>query len=75
MRRAIRGVGARLLLLPKYSPDLNPIEQALPSSSTGSERRRAETVDTVCSAIGEILDGLTATECNNYFENTGYCST
>ncbi|BAB52687.1 transposase [Mesorhizobium japonicum MAFF 303099] len=42
MRRAIRGVGARLLLLPKYSPDLNPIEQALPSSSTGSERRRAE---------------------------------
>ncbi len=26
-RRAIRQVGARLILLPKYSPDLNPIEQ------------------------------------------------
>ena len=27
VRRAIRAVGARLILLPKYSPDLNPIEQ------------------------------------------------
>jgi len=27
VRRAIRAAGARLLFLPKYSPDLNPIEQ------------------------------------------------
>jgi len=27
VRQAIRGVGARLVFLPKYSPDLNPIEQ------------------------------------------------
>jgi transposase len=27
VRRAIRAVGARLFYLPKYSPDLNPIEQ------------------------------------------------
>ena len=27
MRRAIRETGARLFYLPKYSPDLNPIEQ------------------------------------------------
>jgi transposase len=27
VRRAIRAAGARLFYLPKYSPDLNPIEQ------------------------------------------------
>ena len=27
VRRAIRASGARLLFLPPYSPDLNPIEQ------------------------------------------------
>ena len=27
IRRAIRSVGAKLFFLPKYSPDLNPIEQ------------------------------------------------
>ena len=27
VRRAIRKAGAKLLFLPKYSPDLNPIEQ------------------------------------------------
>ena len=29
VRKAIRDVGARLVFLPKYSPDLNPIEQGL----------------------------------------------
>ena len=33
-RDAIRNAGAHLLFLPPYSPDLNPIEQLLPSSST-----------------------------------------
>ncbi len=27
VRRIIRAVGAKLIFLPKYSPDLNPIEQ------------------------------------------------
>jgi hypothetical protein len=32
VRRAIRSAGAKLFFLPPYSPDLNPTEQALPSS-------------------------------------------
>jgi transposase len=42
VRRAIRAAGARLLFLPKYSPDLNPIEQLSQSSSTGSDGPPAE---------------------------------
>jgi hypothetical protein len=42
VRRAIRAAGARLFYLPKYSPDLNPIEQFLPSSNTGCAKPRSE---------------------------------
>jgi transposase len=38
VRQAIRTVGARLLFLPKDSPDLNPIEQVLPNSKPCCER-------------------------------------
>ena len=34
VRRAIRDVGARLVFLPKYSPDLNPIEQVFAKFKT-----------------------------------------
>src|ERR1700732_3231180 len=34
VRKAIRDVGARLVFLPKYSPDLNPIEQVFAQSKT-----------------------------------------
>ena len=40
VRQAIRTAGAHRLFLPPYSPDLNPIEQPLPSSSTGCARPR-----------------------------------
>jgi transposase len=38
VRRLIRSVGAKLFFLPKYSPDLNPIEQVFAKSSTCSAR-------------------------------------
>lgn len=34
LRQFVRSVDPKLFLLPKYSADLNPIEQSLPSSST-----------------------------------------
>ena len=34
VREAIRDVGARLVFLPKYSPDLNPIEQVFAKFKT-----------------------------------------
>jgi transposase len=34
VRKAIRDVGARLVFLPKYSPDLNPIEQVFAKLKT-----------------------------------------
>jgi putative transposase len=42
VRQAIRAVGARLVFLPKYSPDLNPIERSSPNSRLCCERPKPE---------------------------------
>lgn len=72
VRRAIRGVGARLLFLPKYSPDLNPIEQLFAKLKhwlrDAAERNR----DALCDAIAKTLATVSPTECANYFKNSGY---
>jgi transposase len=72
IRRLIRSVGAKLLFLPKYSPDLNPIEQVFAKLKHLLRKAAARTVETVCAAIGELLGAFTKDECANYFKNSGY---
>lgn len=72
VRRAIRGAGARLLFLPKYSPDLNPIEQVFAKLKHLLRKAAQRTRETVCAAIGTILDAFTPSECANYLANSGY---
>ncbi len=72
VRQAIRNAGARLLFLPKYSPDLNPIEQLFAKLKHWLRKAAARCADTVCAAIGDILGGITAQECANYFKHAGY---
>lgn len=75
VRQAIRQAGARLLFLPKYSPDLNPIEQVFAKLKHLLRKAAARTVDAVCTAIGELLDTYTSQECANYIKNAGYDQT
>lgn len=72
VRRAIRAAGARLFFLPKYSPDLNPIEQLFAKLKHWLRKAEKRTVETVCDAIGHILNTVTPAECSNYFINSGY---
>jgi transposase len=72
VRRAIRSVGARLIFLPKYSPDLNPIEQLFAKIKHWLRKAQKRTADAVCDAIGQILADLTPQECANYFTQAGY---
>ena len=72
VRQAIRNAGARLLLLPKYSPDLNPIEQVFAKLKHLLRKAAARTVDAVCAEIGRALDAFTPNECSNYLKNSGY---
>jgi putative transposase len=72
VRRAIRAAGARLFYLPKYSPDLNPIEQFFAKLKHWLRKAAKRSTDAVFDAIKPILDTVTSTECANYFENAGY---
>jgi transposase len=72
VRQLLRAAGAKLFYLPKYSPDLNPIEQLFGKLKHCLRRTAARSPDTVCHAIGHILDTIQAAECGNYFANSGY---
>jgi transposase len=53
VRQLIRSVGAKLFFLPKYSPDLSPIEQVFAKLKHLIRKAAARTVDAVCAAIGD----------------------
>ena len=72
VRQLIRSAGAKLFFLPKYSPDLNPIEQVFAKLKHLIRKAAARTVDAVCAAIGEALPAFTPEECANYLKNSGY---
>ena len=56
IRRAIRSVGVKLFFLPKYSPDLNPIEQVFAKLKYLLCTAAARTFDAIITAIGPLLD-------------------
>lgn len=75
VRHAIRAAGARLLFLPPYSPDLNPIEQVFAKLKTLLRKAAEHSVDTVWKRIGTLLDRFPPQECANYLRNSGYAAT
>ena len=74
VRRAIRAAGAKLLFLPPYSPDLNPIEQVFSKLKTLMRKAAERTVEDTWRRVGKLLDQFTAQECANYISNAGYAS-
>ena len=75
VRKLIRAHGAKLFFLPKYSPDLNPIEQVFAKLKHLLRKAQARSLDAVCTAVGQLLRSFTAKECAAYFENSGYAPT
>ena len=69
---AIRAVGAELVYLPPYSPDLNPIEMVV-AKVKGQIRTQAPRTKPACDRLcGECLDWFTEAECYNYLRHAGY---
>ena len=74
VRDAIRARGARLLFLPPYSPDLNPIEQTFSMIKHWMRKARGRSVGAVHNALADIIDTITPQQCKHYFNNAGYAS-
>lgn len=69
---AIEAVGAELLYLPPYSPDLNPIEMMFSKLKALIRKGAWRTQETLWQGIGEVIEKIPARECQNYFTHAGY---
>ena len=74
IRKAIRAVGARLLFLPPYSPDLNPIEQTFAKIKHWMRAAQKRKIENTWRHLGYLVSTIKPHECNNYFKNSGYAS-
>jgi len=74
IRQAIRRAGAKLLFLPKYSPDLNPIEQVFSKLKHLLRKAQARSYDALLEATGHLLDAFPPDECASYLRNSGYAA-
>lgn len=72
VREAIEAVGARLVYLPPYSPDLKPIDLVFSKFKWPLRSASARTVDALWTVCGELLDQFTEAECRNCFRRCGY---
>jgi len=72
VREVIEAAGARLLYLPPYSPDLNPIELAFSKLKWLLRSAAERTVDALWSRLGQLLDAFPPQQCRNYFRHCGY---
>ena len=72
IRASIEAAGARLLYLPPYSPDFNPIESAFSKLKALLRKAAGRTVERRWAAIDELLIEFTPKQCANFFANAGY---
>jgi len=72
VREMIEANGARLIFLPPYSPDFDPIEMAFPKLKALLHKAAERAVDGLWTAIGRFVDVFTLQECANYFAVAGY---
>jgi len=74
VRDVIRAAGAKLLFLPPYSPDLNPIEQVFAKLKHLMRKAAERSVETTWRRAGALLDEFKPDECARYLLNSGYAS-
>jgi transposase len=75
VEEAIESAGAQLIYLPKYSPDLNPIELAFSKLKAHLRKAAEHTISGLLRRIGRVVTGFSAHECSNFFRHAGYVRT
>lgn len=68
----IEAAGAKLVFLPPYSPDFNPIELAFSKIKALLKRAAARTVEDLWLAIREAIDAITPNDAAAFFKACGY---
>jgi transposase len=73
--RLVQASGARVMRLPPYSPDFNPIEMAISKVKSMLRKLAAREVAALIDAIGQSLQAVTAQDAINYIRHSGYGAT
>lgn len=71
-RHLIEAAGCRVLPLPRYSPDYNPIELVFAKLKTALRRAQARTFETIVTATGAALATITVADARSFFTAAGY---
>jgi transposase len=75
VREVIEAAGATLRHLPKYSPDLDPIEPAFAKLKALLRKAAARSVRGLWHRIGSFIPAFSPHECANYLRYAGYVAT
>jgi len=68
----VKARGARLLFLPSYSPDFNPIELAFSKLKTWLRTAKARTAQVLEDAIRDAIEWISPEDAKNWFAHCGY---
>jgi transposase len=71
-RTAIEAAGARLLFLPPYSPDFNPIELAFAKIKEGLRAAAKRTPEDLLAATAAAIDAVSATDARGFYAHCGF---
>jgi transposase len=72
VRELIEEKGCQLWLLPSYSPDLNPIEEAFSKVKTLLRKAKARTLEALFEATADALGAVSDRDALGYFKHCGY---
>jgi transposase len=75
VKEAIEAVGAKVMYLPQYSPEFNPIEEAFSKIKALLRKAAERTIPRLHRTIAALLAEVSPQECSNFFEHAGYAST
>lgn len=71
-QKAIEQAGVKLMFLPPYSPDFNPVEMAFSKLKAMLRAKAERTVSALWDAVGALLPAFTPRECASFFTAAGY---
>ena len=72
VRQKLEAAGLKPLYLPRYAPELSPIEPCWSKTKTVLRAKAARTVEALDLALGPVLDSITAQDARGWFKHCGY---
>ena len=72
VREILQGYGAKVLYLPPYSPDFNPIEKCFSKIKAFLRKTAARPLDALLAAVHDALNRVMPGECMNFLAAAGY---